>query len=97
MILFKDLINIGHFNNNIFKPELIIQMKDKKYLNYIINQIRQFQFQGFTNSIIFDKNNKSYISKDKINELTNKLIRMIPLEYLSMIKNKNIKHSFNNE
>ena len=57
MVLFRDLINIGYFNNNIFKPELIIQMKDKKYLNYIISQIRQSHLQGFTNSLIFDNNN----------------------------------------
>ena len=60
LLLFRDLINIGYFNDNIFKPDLIIQMKDKKYLNYIISQMRQFQLQGFTNSLIFDNNNIAF-------------------------------------
>ena len=60
LILFRDLMNIGIFKNNIFKPELIIQMKDINYLNYIISQLRQFQLQGFINSIKFDNNNISF-------------------------------------
>ena len=66
LVLFRDLVNIGYFNNNIFKPELIIQMKDKKNLNYIISQIRKFQFQGFANSLIFENNNIGFYQSNFI-------------------------------
>ena len=63
-IIFKDIINIGHLdNNNVFKTEIIIKMNEINNLNLkvIINQIRQFEFNGFKTILFFDENNTSKI------------------------------------
>ena len=55
-IIFRDLINIGHLdNNNIFKTEMIIKMKESNHFNLkvIMDKIRTYEFDGFKTILFF--------------------------------------------
>ena len=42
LLLLNENINIGHLENDIFKPEIVIKTKEEKNLNGIIKKIKYF-------------------------------------------------------
>ena len=60
LIIIKEIINIGHLDNNdIFNTELIVKMKEKTILNELLNKIKIMKYEGFKNMPLFNESNIS--------------------------------------
>ena len=59
LVISSNLINIGYLHNNIFNIEMIIKIKEQGNINIIIDKIKNLNFNGFKNILLFNQDNIS--------------------------------------